>query len=77
MKRPTPDQFPPAPKLEKLLTEPTVFDKIEKLNWLHSLMQELEDDGVVLPMGDYMEVYDIIETIRVALYQLSREEYMS
>lgn len=39
-------------------------DVIEALNWLHSLMQELESMKVELPMGDYNYVYHIIESIR-------------
>lgn len=35
-----------------------------QLEWLHSLVQELENAGVELPMGDYGDVYDIIETVR-------------
>jgi hypothetical protein len=34
------------------------------LDWLHSLFQELEDQGVELPMGDYHYVYGLIENIR-------------
>lgn len=36
----------------------------DQIEWLHSLMQELENSGVELPMGDYAEVYDIIEGVR-------------
>jgi hypothetical protein len=36
----------------------------DRLNWIHSLFQELETQGVELPMGDYNYVYDMIETIR-------------
>jgi hypothetical protein len=36
----------------------------DKIEWLHSLIQELEGLDVELPMGDYMEVYEIIETLR-------------
>lgn len=39
-------------------------DFIERIEWLHCLMQEMEDAGVELPMGDYGDVYDIIETAR-------------
>ena len=37
---------------------------IETLNWLRSLIQELHDDNVELPMGDYDIVYDMIEDVR-------------
>lgn len=41
------------------------YDKyIENLNWLRSLIQELHDDNVELPMGDYDIVYDMIEDVR-------------
>ena len=36
----------------------------ERINWLHCLMQELEDAGVELPMGDYGVVYAILEDAR-------------
>lgn len=37
-----------------------------RLDWLHSLIQELEHQGIELPMGDYNEVYGIIEDVREA-----------
>jgi len=37
---------------------------VESLNWLHSLVQELENNRVELPMGDYTSVYWIIESVR-------------
>jgi hypothetical protein len=39
----------------------------ERVNWLHCMVQELEDAGVTLPMGDYTDVYGIIEDAREAL----------
>ena len=39
----------------------------QRLDWLHSNMQELEGRGVQLPMGDYGDVYGIIEDAREAL----------
>ena len=39
-------------------------DLAERLNWLHCLVQELENGGVELPMGDYTDVYGIIEDAR-------------
>lgn len=36
----------------------------DELNWLHSLFQELESQGVELPMGDYLYVYTILEKAR-------------
>jgi hypothetical protein len=37
---------------------------VEKLNYIHCVFQELEDMNIVLPMGDYNLMYDIIEDIR-------------
>ena len=36
----------------------------DEINWLHSLFQELESQGVQLPMGDYLYVYTILENER-------------
>ena len=36
----------------------------EKINYLHSLFQEMEDQNINLPMGNYNLVYDILEDIR-------------
>jgi hypothetical protein len=36
----------------------------DELNWLHSLFQEMESQGVELPMGDYLYVYTILENAR-------------
>lgn len=36
------------------------------MDWLHALMQELEVAGVSLPMGDYNDAYEAIETVRDA-----------
>jgi hypothetical protein len=36
----------------------------DQIEWLHCLIQELEAAGVVLPMGDYGTVYEVIENIR-------------
>jgi hypothetical protein len=35
-----------------------------ELEWLHCLFQELENMGVVLPIGDYMYVYSLLEEMR-------------
>jgi len=41
------------------------YDKyIENLNWLRSLIQELHDDNIELPIGSYDIVYDMIEDVR-------------
>lgn len=38
--------------------------KIDRIEYIHCLFQELEDLNISLPMGDYMLVYDILEDIR-------------
>lgn len=43
----------------------------ESLNWLHSLLQELESQGVALPMGDYNYAYGLIESVRDNLTDLT------
>jgi hypothetical protein len=35
-----------------------------KADWIHNLLQELEEGGVALPCGDYSNAYDAIETVR-------------
>ena len=52
---------------QKNSMDPTTIS--ESLNWLHSLMQELEDANVELPMGDFNDVYGIIEDAREAIEQ--------
>ena len=37
---------------------------VEKLNYIHSVFQELEGQGISLPMGDFNLMYDILEDIR-------------
>lgn len=54
-----------APR-ERVEVESTA-DLAERINWLHCLMQELEDNGVELPMGDYNDVYGILEDAREML----------
>jgi hypothetical protein len=41
-----------------------ISTSIEQINFVHSLIQELESSCVVLPMGDYSLVYDYIEGAR-------------
>ena len=43
----------------------------ESLNWLHSLIQELELEGVTLPMGDYNYAFGLIEDVRDNLTDLT------
>lgn len=43
----------------------------ESLNWLHSLLQELEREGVTLPMGDYNYAFGLIEDVRDNLTDLT------
>lgn len=49
---------------EEYMNPPTLS---ERLDWLHSLIQELENADVELPMGDFLGVYEIIEDAREAL----------
>lgn len=37
---------------------------VEKLNYIHCVFQELQGQGIPLPMGDYNLMYDILEDIR-------------
>lgn len=43
----------------------------ESLNWIHSLLQELESQDVALPMGDYTYAYGLIENVRDNLTDLT------
>ena len=38
------------------------------LEWVHSLLQELENEGVALPMGDYSVALAFVEAARDALW---------
>lgn len=44
-----------------------ISDSIEQINFIHSLFQELEADGLALPMGDYNLVYNYLEFAREIL----------
>lgn len=46
-----------------------VSTSIEQINFVHSLIQELENKGVELPMGDYNLIYDYIEGARDILME--------
>jgi hypothetical protein len=46
-----------------------ISTSIEQVEFVHSLIQELEDKGVELPMGDYNLVYDYIEGARDILLE--------
>ena len=37
---------------------------VQGLEWVHSLLQELENEGVELPMGDYGVAYKAVEDAR-------------
>lgn len=37
------------------------------VEFIHCLFQELEDQNIRLPMGDYTMIYDILEGIREEL----------
>lgn len=46
---------------------------IEQLDFVHCLIQELEGQHIVLPMGDYHLIYDYIEGAREILIQREAE----
>jgi hypothetical protein len=46
-----------------------VSTSIEQIEFVHSLIQELENKGVELPMGDYNLIYDYIEGARDILME--------
>jgi hypothetical protein len=46
-----------------------VSTSIEQLDFVHSLIQELESNKIELPMGDYGLVYDYIEGAREILIE--------
>jgi len=49
--------------------ERDVTTSIEQIEFVHSLIQELENKGVELPMGDYNLIYDYIEGARDILME--------
>jgi hypothetical protein len=48
---------------------PYTDNMAERLNWLHCNVQELQQRGVEMPMGDYDDVYSIIEDAREVMDQ--------
>jgi len=46
-----------------------ITTSIEQIDFVHSLIQELENKGVELPMGDYNLIYDYIEGARDILME--------
>jgi|694.fasta_scaffold00117_150 hypothetical protein len=46
-----------------------ISTSIEQIEFVHSLIQELENKGVELPMGDYNLIYDYIEGARDILME--------
>jgi hypothetical protein len=46
-----------------------ITTSIEQIEFVHSLIQELENKGVELPMGDYNLIYDYIEGARDILME--------
>ena len=47
---------------------------VQGLEWVRSLLQELEDEGVELPMGDYGVAYQFVEDAREALWDYTQED---
>jgi hypothetical protein len=46
-----------------------ISTSIEQIEFVHSLIQELENKGIELPMGDYNLIYDYIEGARDILME--------
>lgn len=46
-----------------------ISTSIEQIEFVHCLIQELENKGVELPMGDYNLIYDYIEGARDILME--------
>ena len=46
---------------------------VQGLEWVHSLLQELENEGVALPMGDYNVALAFVENAREALWDYTTE----
>lgn len=54
-------------KNNHVCSKPQYSFKVDQVEYVHCLFQELESAGISLPMGDYMLVYDILESIRESL----------
>lgn len=52
-----------------------ISTSIEQIEFVHSLVQELENSGVKLPMGDYNLVYNYIEGARDILLEYEETMY--
>ena len=50
---------------------------VQGLEWVRSLLQELEDEGVELPMGDYGVAYQFVEDAREALWDYTQEDNLA
>lgn len=50
-----------------------ISTSIEQLDFVHSLIQELETLNTQLPMGDYHLIYDYIEGAREILIEFEEE----
>jgi hypothetical protein len=46
-----------------------ISTSIEQIEFVHCLIQELENKGIELPMGDYNLIYDYIEGARDILME--------
>lgn len=46
-----------------------ISTSIEQIEFVHCLIQELENKGIELPMGDYNLIYDYIEGARNILME--------
>lgn len=48
----------------KTITPKRVRDAVDGLTFIHCVFQELQDNNIALPMGDYNLMYDILESVR-------------
>jgi hypothetical protein len=47
---------------------------VQGLEWVHCLLQELENQKVELPMGDYEIALTLVEEAREALWDYDKED---
>jgi hypothetical protein len=53
--------------VSKMSHNTNISKSIEELNFVHSTIQELENLGIELPMGDYNLIYKYLEDARELL----------
>jgi hypothetical protein len=50
-----------------------ISTSIEQIDFVHCLVQELENLNIDLPMGDYRLIYDYLEGAREVLMEFEEE----